>query len=286
MGTRVDELILGMVLDAWERLTPHELRKRVQKELPLKRGQFGSAIKRLIGKKALIYTYQFGNSFLEPSFDKPVRVAKFFILKPPVYDYRPLPGDIVITIRPGAAFGNGFHPTTRLCLKGLETVCAGLPACENDRGGAVLDIGTGSGVLMIAALKMGMDRGIGLDIDPCARVEARENVALNNLLGQAEISNRALDAIKEHFQLVVANLRLPTLKVYFEKMIGLMAPGGCMVLSGIKSNEIGLLQRISENYEVNMCWQGIERGWGALALVENGHEKDHGGRGCRPLPSG
>ena len=98
------------------------------------------------------------------------------------------PGDIVVNIKAGAAFGTGCHPTTRLALTGLEKVCKNnlIPiGTENCR---VLDIGTGSGVLSIAALKMGLDQGIGLDIDPCARAEAAENAVLNGLSKRLEIS--------------------------------------------------------------------------------------------------
>ncbi|MBW2676944.1 MAG: 50S ribosomal protein L11 methyltransferase, partial [Deltaproteobacteria bacterium] len=178
---KLDAYILGVVTNAPRRMTPLELKQRVLETRPLQCGQFKSAIKRLVLQKALVYTYQFGNSFLELSFEKPVRIADAMILKPPACNYQALPQDVVINIKAGAAFGTGVHPTTRLSLQALEMVCKGNPHCINSENRQILDIGTGSGVLAIAAIKLGFDSGVGIDIDPCARVEALENVRLNKL---------------------------------------------------------------------------------------------------------
>lgn len=263
----LDARVLDWVTNARGRLTPLALKRRVREaHKSISRSRIESSIKRLVEQKALVYTYQLGNSFLELSFEKPVRVADAIVLKPPACNYDPLPGDIVVTIKAGAAFGTGCHPTTRLSLMGLEKVCTGhlIPArTENCR---VLDIGTGSGVLGIAALKMGLDQGIGLDIDPCARTEATENVILNALSGQMVISDQSLDSLEGRFFLITANLRLPTLITYFDTMSALMEKKGCLVISGIKSNEIDSLKRVSDRHEMQACWEGEELGWGGLAL--------------------
>ena len=263
---QLDALVLETVRGSTARLTFADLKKKVRQSLPLVRGELKSAVRRLIGRKDLTYTYQFGNSFLEASFDKPVRVSASIVLKPPACGYQPFPGDIVIDIKAGAAFGNGVHPTTRLCLQGLERRCHVNPEGVGGQTGAVLDIGTGSGVLLAAALKMGMMRGMGLDIDPCALVEARENLVLNNLSNRAEISGRSIDSVTGRFKIVVANLRLPTLTTYFSKMCGLLEKDGALVLSGIKCNEFDTLKKTVDAYHMQIRWRGQEHGWCALLL--------------------
>lgn len=263
----LDAYILGIVLNAFGRMTPLELKKRVKKAQSLKRGQFESSIKRLVQQKELVYAYQLGNSFLERSFEKPVRVTDSIVLKPPACDYRALTHDVVINIKAGAAFGTGCHPTTRLCLKALEWVCR--HDCRSQNGNLrtrVLDIGTGSGVLVIAAVKLGGYKGIGLDIDPCARVEATENVVLNNLASKIEVSSQSIDSVKGLFGLVVANLRFPTLKSYFTLMARLLERGGVLVISGIKIDEIKPIKILAKQNRLAVFWEGVEHEWAALAL--------------------
>jgi ribosomal protein L11 methylase PrmA len=261
----LDATVLDLVNASLTRLTPIELTRRIrQTHRAIQRGRVASSIRRLVEQKALVYTYQFGNSFLEPSFEKPVRVANTIVLKPPDCDHRALPGDIVINIKPGAAFGTGCHVTTRLSLAGLEHVCrAHLPWKP---GGRVLDIGTGSGILAIAALKFGMQRGIGLDIDPCARAEASENAGLNGLAQCLDISDRSLDRINGRFGLILANLRLPTLTAYFDRMSGVLDKGGFLVLSGIKANEIGALKGVGNRHDMQTIWEDKALGWGGLVF--------------------
>jgi len=261
----LDAYVLDLLSDSRARLTPIELQRRTrQAHRPIQRGRVESSIRRLVEQKALVYTYQFGTSFLEPSFDKPVRVTNAIVLKPPDCDHSALPGDIVINIKPGAAFGTGCHATTRLSLLGLERVCrAHLP---KKQGGRVLDIGTGSGVLAIAALKFGMERGIGLDIDPCARAEASDNAELNGLGHCLEISDRSLDSVDGRFGVILANLRLPTLIAYFDRMSELMEKVGFLVLSGIKSNEIKTLKGVGNRHDMKTLWEGKALGWGGMVF--------------------
>ena len=265
--TTLDAHVINTIFNTSDRLTPLELKRRVQHACrPVKHGQIESSIKRLVEQKELIYTYQFGNSFLEPSFEKPVRVANSIILKPPNANYHPLPDDIVVNIKAGAAFGTGIHPTTRLSLWGLEKVCTDNMSRIKEGGQRILDIGTGSGVLAIAALKLGLEMGIGLDIDPCARAEATENAELNGLSPRMEISGCSLDSLQGCFFLVTANLRFPTLKAYLTNMVDLTETGSFLVLSGIKTNEIRRMKNMSKTFGMAVYWEGVEQEWGGLAL--------------------
>jgi ribosomal protein L11 methyltransferase len=138
-----------------------------------------------------------------------LHIGHRLVVRPTWRDYTPEAGDLVIAMDPGMAFGSGLHPTTRLCLEALEDCLgpaqaglgpaqAGLgPAQAGVRPGAsVLDVGTGSGILAIAAARLGASRVLALDTDPLAVRVARENVALNGVesvvrveVGTVQISN-------------------------------------------------------------------------------------------------
>jgi len=262
----IDTLVLESVMKSSTRLTPIELKQRLKKTLPLKRDQLASSIKRLVRQRELVYTYQFGNTFLEPCFNKAVRITDSIVLKPPESKFIEAEKDVVLNIRTGAAFGSGQHPTTRLSLKALEMVCRNNSGLMDDRQTNVLDIGTGSGVLLIAALKLGMDEGIGLDIDPCALAEARENVKLNHLERRVDISSQAFETLAGSFYMVIANLRLPTLKTYFACMLERVETDGFLITSGIKSNEINSLERLGNVSGLEVIWKGVKNEWAALVL--------------------
>ncbi len=127
---------------------------------------------------------------------------------------------IPIAIEPKMAFGTGDHPTTSLCLEAIDA------HFTPGKGGSLLDVGTGSGVLAIAAGKLGARRVLGVDNDPVAVAIARENAKLNRAK-QVKISDCALDELDEVFDLVVANILANTLvelsshlaKVTAEKLI-------------------------------------------------------------------
>ena len=96
-----------------------------------------------------------------------LRVGRHLVIKPTWIDYEEGPGDILIELDPGMAFGTGYHPTTYTCLEALEDIVK--------PGMAVLDVGTGSGILAITAAKLGASRVVALDIDPQAVRAARQN---------------------------------------------------------------------------------------------------------------
>jgi hypothetical protein len=106
-------------------------------------------------------------------------VGRRLVVKPTWRDYTPQPDDLVIELDPGMAFGSGLHPTTRLCLEAME---------DHLRPGAtLLDVGTGSGILAIAAARLGASRVLALDTDPLAVRIARENVILNGVEAVVEV---------------------------------------------------------------------------------------------------
>ena len=133
---------------------------------------------------------------------------------------------VVVEIDPGMAFGTGTHETTRGCLEMLE---------RHWRGGALLDVGTGTGILAIAALKLAPGaRVAGFDVDPEAIEVARENANLNGVGEELEIEVNRLDAYHgQDFDLVLANLTADVIIPLSGEFPRVLAPGGALVVSGI-----------------------------------------------------
>jgi ribosomal protein L11 methyltransferase len=137
----------------------------------------------------------------------------------------PPPGAVEVVLDPGMAFGTGSHPTTSLCLAALSDLLAARP------GASVLDVGTGSGLLAIAARKLGAGRVAANDNDPVAVRVALENAAANGVA--LDVVAAPLDAIPGTFDLVLANILANTLVELAPEIAAKLAPGGVVLLSGI-----------------------------------------------------
>jgi len=135
------------------------------------------------------------------------------------------PGMAEIVLDPGMAFGTGTHPTTSLCLAALSDLLAARP------GARVLDVGTGSGLLAIAAAKLGAGVVAGSDNDPVAVRVARENAALNGVA--LDLNERDVGEQRGPFDLVLANILANTLVALAPALTAQLAPGGVVLLSGI-----------------------------------------------------
>jgi len=144
----------------------------------------------------------------------------------PTWRAPPEPDAINLILDPGLAFGTGSHPTTRLCLQWLERTIAG--------GETVLDYGCGSGILAIAALRLGARRAVGIDIDPDAVAVARANAERNGVAGEF-LDSRAPLALTA--DVIVANILANPLKLLAPVLISHCAPAGRLALSGILSGQ-------------------------------------------------
>ena len=146
------------------------------------------------------------------------------VVRPPQIGYEAKPGEIVIDLAPGLAFGTGLHQSTRLSLALLaETVREGM---------SVLDVGTGSGILAVAAANLGAASVVATDIDPLA-VEAAEDTARRNRLSERiEVREQSVPA-GERFELVVANLTADLLQGLADELAAALEPGGCLIASGL-----------------------------------------------------
>jgi ribosomal protein L11 methyltransferase len=159
---------------------------------------------------------------------RPVRVSRNVVVRPPWQEYEPAEGEVVIELDPGMAFGTGTHPSTRLCLFGLED--------EIEPGDRVFDIGTGSGILAIAAAKLGAVAVDAVDVEPVAVRSARENAIRNGVGDQVQIeegSARPDQPFTGNYDLVLANIIARVLIEIADGVAAAVKPGGSLVLAGI-----------------------------------------------------
>jgi ribosomal protein L11 methyltransferase len=171
------------------------------------------------------------------AFFKPLIIGKNIVIKPTWEPYEPKPGQVLIEIDPGRAFGTGKHPSTALCLEILELMLS-----ESSRAKmgslSVLDVGTGSGILGIAAARLGARRVLGLDLDPEALKVAEENLRRNGVEGIMSVSSIPLHRLGETYDLVIANLTAPVITQMAASLSRCVSPEGWLVLSGILNQQL------------------------------------------------
>jgi len=170
-------------------------------------------------------------------------------------------GKIVLHIDPKMSFGTGHHETTRLCLFLLREYVK--------RNGHVLDFGCGTGVLAIAAVKLGARSALAVDNDPWAITNARENVRKNRLVNRVRVASRELFRLPDRkFDLIVANIDLPTITNTLPLLVKKLRPEGALILSGLLTSDLsGFLDLLFH--------QGLvpleiidENEWAAVALTK------------------
>lgn len=171
----------------------------------------------------------------------PEKLSRSIVVKPTWRDYDARPGEIVLEIDPGMAFGTGTHPTTRLCINMIET--------HLKAGDGVLDIGTGSGILLAAAAGLGAGRLWGIDIDEVAVEISRNNLLLNGIGAEAStlLTGALVDVdATERFELIVANILSEVIVELLPEIPGRLKPGGLFICSGIiEKNAPGVRERMA-----------------------------------------
>jgi ribosomal protein L11 methyltransferase len=169
----------------------------------------------------------------------PVRVGIRVVVRPPWQEYEPESGDVVVLLDPGMAFGTGTHPTTQIALRLLETLTV------EDR--SVFDVGTGSGILAIAASKLGARAVDAVDIDAVSVRQAQTNIDLNDVRGSVSIWQSAMEPNAEPmktYDIVVANIIARVLVEISDQIVSSVGLNGTLVLSGIiDSKEASVVDR-------------------------------------------
>lgn len=217
---------------------------------------------------------------------KSVRISDRLVIKPTWEPLEAEPGDIVLEIDPGMAFGTGTHATTALCLRALEKTI--------EPGMRVIDVGTGSGILAIAAVKLGASRVLALDLDPVAVSSARDNIALGGLADRIEVRESDLlqvlqtnapddrladvgpdvdlkvnpDAGPSAFRLpadlIVANLLAGIVLGFVGDAYDALAAGGRFITSGIITRKSQAVQDALEQAGFRIVAVDTEEDWVAI----------------------
>lgn len=157
---------------------------------------------------------------------KPIKVSDKIVIKPTWEDYNAKLNELIIELDPGMAFGTGTHETTNMCIQALERHIK-----SDDE---VLDIGCGSGILSIAAAKLGAHSVVGVDLDPMAVRVAKENTEQNNMLGFVEIRHGDLTEVVTHkANIVVANIIADIIIKLADNIADFMKEDGLFISSGI-----------------------------------------------------
>ena len=160
-----------------------------------------------------------------------LRVGQRIIIKPSWEEYKAESNEAVVELDPGMAFGTGLHPTTQLCLQQLER--------RMGAGARVLDVGTGSGILAIAAMRLGAESVLALDTDPVAVKAARANVRQNGLAKSVRVRRGSLNVLSRErvspgaFDIVVANIVAAVITDLASGLVECLRPGGVLITSGI-----------------------------------------------------
>ena len=173
-------------------------------------------------------------------------------------DASPEPGALRLTH--SAAFGTGLHPTTAMCLEMIEE------ALQHSAPGALLDVGTGSGVLALAALLMGVPHALGVDIDAEALRAAAENARLNGLDRRLQLRRGGPDVVAGTWPLVVANLLAAPLVQLAPVLVRRVGHHGRLVLSGIPSSVEPDVDRAYRRLGMHRVRAQSREGWSALVL--------------------
>jgi len=194
-------------------------------------------------------------------------IGRRLIIKPTWREHQPGPEEVVIELDPGMAFGTGLHPTTRMCLESCERLV--------QKGMRVLDVGTGSGILSLAAIGLGAESALALEVDPVAVEVARKNVALNGLEDRIRVLHGSLEllglpvgsaptmgepadregeslgmprdvarpeTVGPGFDLVLANIIASVIAELATALRDAVSPGGLLVASGIIDERVGLVR--------------------------------------------
>jgi ribosomal protein L11 methyltransferase len=192
-----------------------------------------------------------------------LRIGRRIVVRPTWRDHAEQPGDVVLALDPGMAFGTGLHPTTRLCLAAIESLA--------DRGaiaGArVLDVGCGSGILAIAAGQLGAREVLGVDTDPIAIEATDANVDRNGLAAGVRAREGSLPSGEGPWHVVLANL-IASLLVTLAPALGAeLRPGGTLLASGIFVDREAEVGRAFDGAGLDVTARSAEGDWVALEAV-------------------
>ncbi len=232
--------------------------KRIEKEISSYLADLGAGVSFNL-KRGIILEENWAEAW-KTNF-KPVKISPRLVVKPPWEKYKKRHGEIVLQIKPGMAFGTGTHQTTQMCLKFLDNL---IPQCYQFP--IVLDVGTGSGILAIAALKLGAKKVQAIDIDRLALKTAKENTRLNRINHRISFHLASPDQISGAFDLVVANLLPQELMTVKDSLVAKVRAQGALIISGFLKRQKKEIYGAFAQYGFHI-WQREElNGWVSFVL--------------------
>ena len=195
-----------------------------------------------------------------------LHIGKRIVICPTWLKYSPRAEEVMIRLDPGMAFGTGLHPTTRMCLELLERT--------TKPGMRVLDLGSGTGILASAAVKLGAEQALALDTDPVAVRVARENVSLNQVEKQIDVREGTLNSIDTGlvagFDIIAANITAKTIVGLAPSMTSSLRPDGLIIASGILDVQVEEVERAFADLDTQIKEVESIDDWRALVLSKAG----------------
>ena len=189
---------------------------------------------------------------------RPLRIGDRLVVVPSWCEFVPAPGDVTVELDPGMAFGTGLHPTTRMSLIAVEKYARA--------GQSVLDMGTGSGILSIAAARLGVASVLAVEKDPLAAKVARENVALNGVQETVSVEIGSLEKVSGMFDLLLVNILAEVIVSLVEGgLLSHLKSGGYFVAAGIVEEFETIVSQALESRQVEIVERFQEKDW--LTLV-------------------
>lgn len=165
---------------------------------------------------------------------KPVKITDKIVIKPIWEEYEKKDNELIIELDPGMAFGTGTHETTRMCIKALDKYVK--------PNTTVFDVGCGSGILAIAAAKLGANHVVGVDLDPVAVDSSKENISFNDLSNIEVLEGNLLDVVQGKADIVVANIIAEIICVLTEDVKKALNEGGLFIVSGIIHDRVEMVK--------------------------------------------
>ncbi|MBN1935269.1 MAG: 50S ribosomal protein L11 methyltransferase [Anaerolineae bacterium] len=191
-----------------------------------------------------------------------LHIGQRTVIVPAWQQYDAQPGEVVLRLDPGMAFGTGTHPTTRLCLEALERAIA--------PGMRVFDVGTGSGVLAISAIKQGAGGVLAVDVDEIAVNSARKNLDLNDMGERIRLETGSIERGQGKYDLLLVNILAKIIVMLLDQdLAGMLKPGGAVIASGIIDTQEAQVREALESHGIEIVDRLTEKDW--VALI--GHKK-------------
>jgi ribosomal protein L11 methyltransferase len=200
---------------------------------------------------------------------KPQKIGDRIVIKPTWHDHNPEPNEIIIEIDPGMAFGTGTHPTTAMCVRMLEKYLRS--------GDFFLDVGTGSGILMLVAQRLGASRLVGTDRDEMAVTVASQNL-LGNKVPAEKFSLIVADlvgGIRGKFHIITANILSEVIILLLDNLLDVLAPQGLFIASGIiEENKDMVIKKMTEK-GLGVLDMNIQEQWVVIVACKDSSKPIH-----------